>query len=443
MSNPKSTTPDSIGKYKVLRELGRGATAAVYLADDPFHSRKVAIKRIHAHLLTEERQGTRYRRGLRNEAMLANLRHPYIVTVHDADGEANPPYIVLEYVEGAPLSRFKTPDRLLPVEQVLDICYKCCSAFDYAHVHGLVHRDIKPANLILQSNGDVKVMDFGTALWTQGETTQIMGLVGSPMYMSPEQVREEPCTHQSDMFSLGVVMYELLTGRAPFDGETDYATMYKIGNEEPPAPSMLRPGLPKTIDDVLKRVLAKKAQDRFPHWMEFADAVLAVNRNIPKRQTQHREGDAYARMRQLPFFSGFPDAVLWEALRLGTLSTKPAGTLLMEEGNEGNSFFLLLEGKVNVMRGGWTLAALEPGVTIGEMAYLRRDEPTRTASALADTAVLTLEIQSEALRRASDDLQMYFDKAFIELLVKRLITTTDELGRQSAFGGLQLEEKRA
>src|SRR5207237_8499493 len=142
-----------------------------------------------------ERQGIKYRRALRNEALLAGkLKHPYIVSVVDADGEADPPYLVLEYIEGAPLSRFTTADRLLPVEQVLDICYKCCSALDYAHTHGLVHRDIKPANLILQSNGDVKVMDFGAALWTQGETTQIMGLVGSPMYMSPEQVSEETCT---------------------------------------------------------------------------------------------------------------------------------------------------------------------------------------------------------------------------------------------------------
>ncbi len=429
----KSKIPQTIGKYQVLRELGRGASSTVYLAEDPFNNRKVAVKRIHPHLLTEERSGTKYRRALRNEGLLAGkLKHPYIVTVHDADVEADPPYVVLEYIEGAPLSRFTTPDRLLPVEQVLDICYKCCSALEYAQTHGLVHRDIKPANLILQSNGDVKLMDFGTAFTTQGDTTQITGLVGSPMYMAPEQVREESCTHLSDMFSLGVVMYEMLTGRAPFDGESDYATMYKIGNEEPPLASMLRPGLPKLIDEVLGRALSKKPKDRYPQWMEFADAVLSVNRNIPKRQSQHREGDAYSRMRQLPFFANFPDAVLWEALRLGTLSTKPAGTLLMEEGGAGESFLLLLEGKVQVMRGGWTLATLEPGVTIGEMAYLRRDNPTRTATAVADTAALTLEIKSAALHSASEDLQMHFDKAFIDLLVTRLINTTDELGRQNA-----------
>ena len=157
-----SKIPQTIGKYQVLRELGRGASSTVYLAEDPFNNRKVAVKRIHAHLLTEERQGIKYRRALRNEGLLAGkLRHPYIVTVHDADIEADPPYVVLEYVEGAPLSRFTTPDRLLPIEQVLDICYKCCSALEYAQTHGLVHRDIKPANLLLDKHGVVRIVDLG------------------------------------------------------------------------------------------------------------------------------------------------------------------------------------------------------------------------------------------------------------------------------------------
>jgi eukaryotic-like serine/threonine-protein kinase len=424
--------PQSIGKYYVLRELGRGATSTVYLAEDPFNARKVAVKQIHAHLLVDEDLGRRYRRGLRNEAVLAGqLRHPYIVNVLDADGEANPPYLVLE---GSPLSKFTKPDRLLPVEQVLDICFKCCSALEYAQVRGLVHRDIKPANLILDAKGNIKLMDFGTALASHGETTHMTGLVGSPVYMAPEQVREERCTYRSDMFSLGVVMFELLTGRKPLEGDTDYATLYKIGYEQPPAPSVLRPGLPKPLDDILLRAMAKNPEQRFELWDDFADAVVTVSRGIPKRDTRHQEGEAFTRMRQLPFFSGFPDAALWETLRLGTLNSCSAGTALVEEGAAGNSFFLLLEGRVCVLRGGWQVATIEPGVSIGEMAYLSREQQKRTAAAVAETDVLTLEIKSEALQRASDDVQMCFDKAFIDLLLKRLIATTDELSRQNAGG---------
>jgi CRP-like cAMP-binding protein/tRNA A-37 threonylcarbamoyl transferase component Bud32 len=433
-------TPSFIGKYNVIRELGRGASSTVYLAEDPFHARKVAVKRIHAHLLQDERQAIRYRKAMRNEALLAGqLRHPHIVGVHDADCEVNPPYVVLEYVEGAALSKFTRPDRLLPVEQVLDICYKVCSALDYAHTRGLVHRDIKPANLMLQTTGDVKVMDFGTALAVGGDVTQINGFVGSPQYMSPEHVREEGCTWRSDMWSLGVVCYEMLTGRRPFESESDYTTIYKIANEEPTLPSTLRPCLPEQVDKVLMRALAKHPEARFKQWMDFADSLLQINRGMSARTARHREGDAFARMRELPFFAGFPDAVLWEALRMGTLSQKPADTVLMDEGSTGDSFLLLLQGTVRVTRGDYKIATLQPGVTLGEMAYLRRDEPKRTATARAETAVLVPEIRNEALRRASEELQICFDKAFIELLLQRLMKTTEELGKH-ASGGLSLAE---
>jgi tRNA A-37 threonylcarbamoyl transferase component Bud32 len=420
--------PSFIGKYNVIREIGRGASSTVFLAEDPFNGRKVAVKRIHAHLLADERKAARYRRALRNEAMLAGqLKHPHIVAVYDADCEADPPYLVLEHIEGAPLSRFISPDRLLPIEQVLDICYKCCSALEYAHTRGLVHRDIKPANLMLQTSGDVKLMDFGTALMTQGDVTQLSGIVGSPQYMAPEQVREEPCTWRSDMFSLAIAAYELLTGRPPFDGGTDYATMFKITSEEPPPPSTFRPALPPGIDAVLMRALAKKPEDRFASWMEFADGLLGVNQGLAERKVRHREGDAFATMRQLPFFAGFPDAVLWEALRLGSLTMRPADTILMEEGALGESFLLLLQGTVAVLREGFQVARLDAGVTLGEMAYLRRDEPKRTATAVAETAVLVLEIRNDALHRASEELQICFDKAFIDLLLHRLVDTTGEL----------------
>ena len=428
-----NSLPATIGKYRVLRELGRGASSAVYLAEDAFNNRQVAVKRIHQHLLADERQARRLRRGLRNEALLAGqLRHPHIVRLFDADDEADPPYLVLEYIEGTSLARFTSTDRLLPVSQVLDIVYKCCSALEHAQSFGLVHRDIKPANLMLQSTGDVKLTDFGTAMSMQGDTTQVMGLVGSPLYMSPEQVREQPCTHHSDMFSLGVVLYELLTGRRPFEGETDYATLYKISNEEPPPPTVLRPGLPREIDTVVGRALMKDPAHRYAQWSEFGDAVLAISRAINTKRPQHRDGERFAQMRALPFFAGFHDALLWEALRLGTLSIQPGGSILMEEGSPGDSFCVLLEGQVVICKQGRVLSTVEAGVTLGEMTYLQPDKPSRTATAIAETDVVLLEIKNDALRHASDELQNRFDKAFIQLLVRRLSQTTKRLGEVQA-----------
>lgn len=421
-------TPSIVGKYRIEREIGRGASSTVWLGFDNFNRRHVAIKQIHTHLLTDPNEAQRYRRRLRNEAMLVGqLNHPHIVRLLDADEDADPPYLVLEYVEGSPLSSFCTPDRLLPIAQVLDIAFKCCHALEHAQTRGLVHRDVKPANLILQETGDIKVTDFGTALSYNTDETQLMGLVGSPSYMAPEQVREEPCTHQSDMFSLGVVVYEMLTGRRPFDGDSDYATLYRISTEEPPPPSDLRSDLPAHLDRVLLRALSKKPGDRYALWQDFADALLAVNRSMPVRRDQDREGERFAQLRSLAFFKDFSDACLWEALRLGTINSYKAGESLIKENTQGESFFVILEGTVAVTRHGRKLVSLGQGVTLGEMAYLQPDHPMRSAGAVASTDVVVLEIKNSGLRRASDDLQTRFDRVFISLLVKRLIATTASL----------------
>jgi tRNA A-37 threonylcarbamoyl transferase component Bud32 len=424
-----SAAPSTIGKYRIEREIGRGASATVYLGFDPFHGRRVAVKQIHPHLLLEEAQAKRYRRMLRNEALLAGqLRHPHIVRLLDADEDADPPYLVLEYIDGVPLQAFVARDRLLPVAQVLDIAYKCCRALEHARSKGLVHRDIKPANLILLPNGDLKVTDFGMAFSATGEMTQLTGMVGSPCYMSPEQVREEDCTYHSDMFSLAVVMYEMLSGRRPFDGDSDYATLYKISSEEPAPLGVLRASLPPELDAAIRKAMAKKPQDRYEDWGDFADALLAVNRAMPKRAPNEREGERFAQMRKLGFFGGFNDAALWEALRLGSIGTYSRGTALMREGDPGDSFCVLLEGRVAVSRHAWKLITLEAGVTLGEMSYLQKDNPVRSATAVAETDVVVLEIRNDALRQASEELQACFDKAFIQLLVNRLITTNEQVG---------------
>lgn len=375
-----SPPPPSIGKYRVERELGRGASGVVYLAVDEFRGRKVAIKQTHAYLLAEPGPAERHRRLLRNEARLAGrLRHLHIVRLLGADENARQPYLVLEYVEGGVLSRHTRADALLPVMQVLDIAFKCANALEYAQREGLVHRDIKPANPLLTAGGEVKLTDFGAALSLKSEAMQLAGLVGSPAYMSPEQVREQPLTHASDMFSLAVTLYELLTGRHPFAGETDYATLYRIGNDTPAAPSLLRAALPERLDALLLRALEKEPHARFPSWATFAAALLAVQQGLPRLRAQDTEAERFARLRALEFLSAFPDVALWELMCLGRWLRVPAGTVLMREGAPGDSFSLILEGAVLVTRQGWQLSVVGPGVTIGEMTCLRPQARVRTA----------------------------------------------------------------
>ena len=179
------------------------------------------------------------------------------------DELAKPPYPVLESIKGRALDAFTAPDTLLPEPQVLDIAFKCCNALEYAQTQGLVQRDIKPANLMLQEDGELKLTDFGTALSLLGDETHVLGLVGSPAYMAPGQIKEEAVTHHADMFSLAVVLYELLCGHKPFWGESDYATRYRISNETPVSLRAKRPELPGALDAVVARAMAKKPSDRY------------------------------------------------------------------------------------------------------------------------------------------------------------------------------------
>lgn len=421
-------TPSGIGKYRIERELGRGASGIVYLAHDTFRNLQVAIKQIHPHLLRDPNQATKYRRLLHNEAVLAGqINHPHIVSLIDVDERAEPPYLVLEYVKGRSLEEHTLPHRLLPVAEVLDIAFKCCNALEYAHFHGLVHRDIKPANLLLRDDGEVKLTDFGTALSQKGDVTQLSGLTGSPSYMSPEQIREEPLTQQSDMFSLGVVLYELLTGHKPFQGDNDYATIYKIGVESAAPLRVIRPELPAILEDVVRVALAKNPDDRFDTWSAFANAVSGASSSVTRLASQTTEVERFQKLRQFDFFKDFSDVAIWETLRLGRLRTLDAGTVLMEEGSVGRSFYLLLDGSVKITKKNWALSKLNAGVSIGEMVYLRPGKNVRSATVIAETSITVLKILGASLRQASAELQSCFDKAFIKMLVGRLIATNLQL----------------
>lgn len=423
-----NTTPSGIGKYRIERELGRGASGIVYLAHDTFRNLQVAIKQIHPHLLRDPSQATKYRRLLHNEAVLVGqISHPHIVSLIDVDERAEPPYLVLEYVKGRSLEEHTSPHRLLPVAEVLDIAFKCCNALEYAHFHGLVHRDIKPANLLLRDDGEVKLTDFGTALSQNGDVTQLSGLTGSPAYMSPEQIREEPLTQQSDMFSLGVVLYELLTGHKPFQGDNDYATIYKIGVENAAPLRVIRPELPAILEEVVRVALAKKPDDRFATWSAFANAVSGASSSVTKLASQTTEVERFQKLRQFDFFKDFSDVAIWETLRLGRLRSLDAGTILMEEGTVGRSFYLLLDGSVKITKKNWALSKLNAGVSIGEMVYLRPGKNVRSATVVAETGITVLKIQGASLHQASAELQSCFDKAFIEMLVGRLIATNLQL----------------
>jgi len=190
----------------------------------------------------------------------------------------------MEYIDGPMLKKFCSPDNLLPLERVLKIIFRVCKGLEYAHDNGVIHRDIKPSNILLNSSGHVKITDFSIAYIKKGESTLLKGLFGSPSYMSPEQVKEDIITEKSDLFSLGVVFYELLSGKKPFEGENEYSIMYKIVNEKHPGIHDLRPELPKSLDRLLDKALAKDLSERYQNSMEFAYDIRLLMQEIETGQ---------------------------------------------------------------------------------------------------------------------------------------------------------------
>lgn len=418
-----------IGKYEVIRELGKGATSCVYEALDPFVNRRVAIKVVFAEALGDKEHGRRYRKLFVTEASLAGkLSHPHIVNIYDAVADDEASYIVMEYVDGTTLEQYSRAENLLPINKVIEVIFKCTKALDYAARHGVIHRDIKPANIMLSGENDIKITDFGAALTSATETTQITG-IGSPAYMSPEQVREQALTHQTDIFSLGVVLYQMLTGKLPFQATNNYGMIYQIINAEPPPPSDSRPEVPPQLDAIVKRALQKKTKARYQSWEELSHELVAVFGNLQRPEKNMPDSEKFDALRKLTFFKNFTDVELWEVLRVTSWNKHGAGHMLIKEGDVGKSFFILASGEVKITKQDKLLNVLRVGDCFGEMAYLGKKQFQRSASVTSSTDITVIEIKSEALAKSSELCRHHFNGAFLEMLVDRLSMANTRLSQ--------------
>ncbi|MFL6574955.1 MAG: serine/threonine-protein kinase [Burkholderiales bacterium] len=270
-----------LGRYAIQSELGRGAMGVVYKATDTALERTVAVKTVNMAL---ERDGAeKYEARFYQEARAAgSLNHPNIVTVYDVGKEGNVAYMAMEFIEGQELRSLLAEGRALPVSQAVSIAAQVAEGLAYAHQHGVVHRDVKPANIMVLSDGPVKITDFGIARMraSNDELTQSGMMLGSPKYMSPEQVIGKRADHRSDIFSLGVILYETLTGSAPFSGENVTALMYQIVNFAPPAPSAVNPAVPELLNFIVAKMLAKPLEERYQTAQEVANDLRNCERQI-------------------------------------------------------------------------------------------------------------------------------------------------------------------
>jgi non-specific serine/threonine protein kinase len=422
---------EAIGKYRVIRELGRGATATVYLAEDPGRPDPVAIKLVRFDGGDETQWTRRLKKLFATEgAMAKKLDHPNIIRIHDTVIEDDQAYIVMEYVTGRELSNFCSFEKLLPLHRVVGIVFKCCLALDYAFKQGVIHRDIKPANILIDEQDNVKIMDFGLALNTaknsESDSTFIMG-VGSPAYMSPEQIKGYPLNQKTDLYSLGVVLFHLLTGRLPFRAANTAQLVYKIVNADPPMPSQINPNVPQAMDNIIRRALEKDLYSRYRNGAEMAQDLSAVRYQIVDDNWVALDTSRLDVLKRLEFFGGFEELELWEVLRISTWREIPADALLMREGDEESGFGIIIEGEVEVSVDERAICRLGAGEVVGEMAYLNQEVPRRSATVVTLTPITYLDVNNAALALATEECFQRFQKKLVATAIRRLAAADHSL----------------
>jgi serine/threonine protein kinase len=412
--------PEKIGKYVIINKIGKGSTGQVYLSHDPYYRRDVAIK---VYSLEEDMDADRAqvsRKMFFNEAhMVGMLQHPNIMPIYDAGEEDGKYYVVTEHIQGArTLAAYCRPDNLLRVDDVVEIIYKCAKALHYAHGRGVIHRDIKPSNVMLTIDNDVRIIDFGIAIVSDSEVSRIEGIAGSPSYMSPEQVQSEELTSASDLYSLGAVMYELLTGFRPFRADNLSKLLHQIVYATPPPIHTYRDDLPEQLEDVVAKTMIKDPTKRTNSGATMAAELTQVYKDLRQKYDSLDNQEHFDLLRTLTFFHEFSHAEIWEVLRASDWTEYQDSEDIVKEGEIDDRFYIIVSGKVMVQAGRRNLGSLGPGDCFGETSYVRGAK--RQASIQAEGAVTILRVSSTLMEQVSSSCQLRFNKVFLRSLITRL-----------------------
>jgi serine/threonine protein kinase len=412
--------PERIGKYPIINEVGQGSSGRVFLSHDPYYGRDVAIKLYNAGQDDDPQKARTTRKMFYTEAqMMGRLQHQNILPVFDAGEENGSYYVVTEHVHGArTLATYCRPDNLLRTDDVVEIIFKCAKALHYAHGRGVIHRDIKPSNIMLTLDNDVRIIDFGIALVTDSEVSRIEGIAGSPSYMSPEQVQSAELTAASDLYSLGVVMYELLTGFRPFRANNLSKLLHQIVYATPPPIHTLRADIPEDLEEIVATSLQKDPEQRYSSGSELAGALTQVFHTLRSKSNKLDQQVQFDTLRKLRFFHDFSHAEIWELLRASEWRDYAEGDEIIREGEMDDRFYIVVSGKVTVHSGRRSVGELGIGDCFGETSYVRGARRTATISALEP--VTLVRVSSTLLEQASSSCQLRFNKVFLRSLIERL-----------------------
>jgi len=355
-----------------------------------------------------------------NEIRLSGqLKHPFIVDTYEAGLIEGGGYIVMEYLSGGTLKPFIQPDKLLPIERVVEILFKVCKALEYVYSFGILHRDIKPGNILLNQNGDIKVSDFGSCYQSNGEETQVLD-VGTFDYVPPEQFKNASPNVQFDIYATGLMAYQLLTGHVPYTGKTSESLIYQKLYVDPPPLSEWRKDIPPRLSDVILRAIARDPVQRYGEWKAFSDdleGALSTSRNYKEIIN---DSSKYASLSKLDFFREFDQRELWETIQVSTRILYKPGETIVSEGEAGTSIYVIIVGEADVFKEGAKINRMKPGSCFGEIAYLDKATQIRTASVVASTMLVALCIDGERLRKSSDGLQARFSCAFLRAMLDKI-----------------------
>lgn len=399
------------GRYEILNKLGQGAAGVVYLAWDPVIRRKVALK-------VSQAATAEFKDNFLYEAESAGrLNHPNVVAVYDAGAENDHCYIAMEFINGTTLESHCLKETLLPPSRALEIVLDICKGLDYAHREGVIHRDIKPSNILLNAEGTAKITDFGVAQMT--DKTFIGGIRGTPHYLSPEQISGKMVSPQSDIFSLGCVLYEVLAGEKPFPGENAFGVLYNIMNTEPAPILSIKKELPKVLDEVIRRSLQKAPAERYQSCMEMGDDLTVALRSIgkvPPKQEAVRDVVDY--LHNLSFFLDFRIEQLNELASQASFINVSSGKMVASEGQIDDTLYIILSGRAKVVKGGMEIATIERGECFGEIALL--GGKPRVANVQAETDCILMKITANLLQQLPEAIGFLFFRNFARILVRRL-----------------------
>jgi serine/threonine protein kinase len=354
------------------------------------------------------------------------MHHPSVVSVYDAGQEQDLNYIAMEFIDGQTLQEYVSGDRSLTPNQVVDVIYQCAKGLDYVHREGIIHRDLKPGNIMLSNDGEVKIMDFSIAHVDVGFENQDTEIQGSPMYMPPEQLSEEKrLVAQSDIYSLGAVMYSLLAKKTPYKASSLESLIYKITNLEPDPIMEVNPEVPSHIAVIVDKAMHKIIYDRYESaYLLASDLSTSFGRlrGVGERIDMQEK---WKTLRFLAFFKDFSDEQITEVVNASEWKEFTRGEVIVTEGEQETAFYIIAKGGVDVVKNGKVVGMMKQGDCFGEIAFLTRQP--RNATIAARTEVSLMSVSASLMEQASTETQVRCYRIFLENLITRLSQATDKL----------------